>query len=177
MIPSQFYIDEKLKQKLFLHRFTRKLISESEKALNSPEWTFDGSPFRNPDRLSFLYGLFAFDYLLGLIAFLVPFAIIVAYLVFMDVLMYHAFFDLLLHFLIVASLIASIILIPKKFDKRRLGQFELRDDAIEMKEKIEASLESDTMLSEDRRAFLESAAEFLGIAIKELSRVDTGRRL
>lgn len=46
-----------------------------------------------------------------------------------------------------------------------------------MKEKIEASLGSDTMLSEDRRAFLESAAEFLGIAIKELSRVDTGRRL
>lgn len=121
----RFHIDENLKQKLFLHRFTRKLINESEKALNSPEWTFDGSPLRNTYRLSFLYGLFAFDYLLGLIAALVPVAIIVVFLVFMDVLMYHAFLTLLFPFLLVASLIASIILIPKNLTSADSGNSSL----------------------------------------------------
>lgn len=194
----RYEISEEEKDSLIFYRFTRRLINEAKTVMNSPDWTFATSPFKDTDSLSFRYSLFAFDYLYGLIAPLVLAAIFVLPSVFIDeiisyfrincqvafyvpvfiyeIIRQSSFFIMLLF---PVGAFAAIFVIPKKIDKRRLGQFELRDDATEMKAEIEAFLQSGATLSEDRRIFLESAVEFLEIAIEKLSKVkfDTGRTL
>ena len=164
-----FHFDESQKNLLILYRFTRKLINESKNVLNNQEWTFDGSPFKNTDSLSFRYGLFAFDYLLGISIALVDIAFMMAMFFLMDYL--PPFVILLLPFVP----LVSIIVVPKKVDRRRLGREELLEDALEMQECIKERLEK--TISGDRQDFLKSATEFLDIAIKELSTISTGNIL
>ena len=173
----RYEISEEEKDSLIFSRFTRRLINEAKTVMNSPDWTFATSPFKDTDSLSFRYSLFAFDYLYGLIAPLVLVAFFVLPVVFIyEIIRQSSFFIM---FLIPVGAFAAIFVIPKKIDKRRLGQFELRDDAVEMKAEIEAFLQSGATLSEDRQIFLESAVDFLDKAVEELSkvRIKTGRTI
>ncbi len=186
----RYEISEEEKGSLIFYRFTRRLINEAKTVMNSPDWTFATSPFKDTDSLSFRYSLFAFDYLYGLIAPLVLVAFFVLPVVFIDEIISYfrincqvAFYvpvfiyeiirqsSFFIMFLIPVGAFAAIFVIPKKIDKRRLGQFELRDDAVEMKAEIESFLQNNKTLSKDRQIFLESAEEL------SIVRISTGRTL